>query len=537
MANGDDNQDKVPGDLRRQLAVAVKSVQWSYAIFWSLSTTQEGTLEWGEGYYNGDIKTTKTVAAMELKAADKTGLQRSGQLRELYESLLESETDQQTKRPSAALNPDDLSDAEWFYLVCMSFVFNPGQGLPGKALANDEAIWLCNAHCADSKVFSRSLLAKSASIQTVLCFPHFGGVIELGVADLVSEDPNLIQHIKTCLLELSKPVCSENITSASQSEDGSDRICIKAEEEEEDSFLLEHGDWKNDLSNCIEGSICSMTREEESTDDLHYRRTLSVILKNSDKLLNNLILGDEKYKSSFMSWKRGETVEGHYKRNVQQKVLKTILLHIPYMHESVSVETKKDPKKRAENEKFLVLKSLVPSIREIDKASILDDTILYLKELEARVEELESCIDPSDCEAVTRTRRRQNYHKEMVEQTSDNIYNNGADNCKRRPWIVNKRKACNIDETDPSKKGSLSMEMKVNIKEENVLIEMKCVWREYLLIDIIDAIGSLNLEAYSVQSSNADGILTITLQSKVRGTAVASTRVIKQALSKVVGKC
>ena len=86
-------------------------------------------LEWGDGYYNGDIKTRKTVQTMELKA-DKIGLQRSEQLRELYLSLLEDETDQQqqAKRPSAALSPEDLSDAEWYYLVCMSFVFNPGQG-------------------------------------------------------------------------------------------------------------------------------------------------------------------------------------------------------------------------------------------------------------------------------------------------------------------------------------------------------------------------------------------------------------------------
>lgn len=65
---------------------------------------------------------------MELLKADKIGLQRSEQLRQLYESLLEGGETDQTKRPSAALSPEDLSDAEWYYLVCMSFVFNPGQG-------------------------------------------------------------------------------------------------------------------------------------------------------------------------------------------------------------------------------------------------------------------------------------------------------------------------------------------------------------------------------------------------------------------------
>ncbi|BAS72834.1 Os01g0577300, partial [Oryza sativa Japonica Group] len=42
------------------------------------------------------------------------------------------------------------------------------------------------------------------------------------------------------------------------------------------------------------------------------------------------------------------------------------------------------------NEMFLILKSLVPSIDKVDKASILSETIAYLKELERRVQELES---------------------------------------------------------------------------------------------------------------------------------------------------
>lgn len=85
-------------------------------------------LEWGEGYYNGDIKTRKTVEGIEPKA-DKIGLQRNEQLRELYKALLEGEsTDQQAKVPSAALSPEDLTDAEWYYLLCMSFVFNIGEG-------------------------------------------------------------------------------------------------------------------------------------------------------------------------------------------------------------------------------------------------------------------------------------------------------------------------------------------------------------------------------------------------------------------------
>ena len=64
---------------------------------------------------------------MELKA-DQMGLQRSKQLRELYGSLSAGDNNQQTRRPSASLSPEDLTDAEWYYLVCMTFTFTPGQG-------------------------------------------------------------------------------------------------------------------------------------------------------------------------------------------------------------------------------------------------------------------------------------------------------------------------------------------------------------------------------------------------------------------------
>lgn len=84
-------------------------------------------LEWGDGYYNGDIKTRKTVQAVEFNA-DELGLWRSEQLRELYESLSAGESSSQIKRPSAALSPEDLTDTEWYYLVCMSFCFDIGQG-------------------------------------------------------------------------------------------------------------------------------------------------------------------------------------------------------------------------------------------------------------------------------------------------------------------------------------------------------------------------------------------------------------------------
>ncbi|PRQ58069.1 putative transcription factor bHLH family [Rosa chinensis] len=647
MANGTQIHERVPENLRKQFAVAVRSIKWSYAIFWSLSTTQQGVLEWGEGYYNGDIKTRKTVEGIEPKA-DKIGLQRNEQLRELYKALLEGEsTDQQAKVPSAALSPEDLTDAEWYYLLCMSFVFNIGEGLPGRALANGKSIWLCNAQYADSKVFSRSLLAKSASIQTVVCFPYLGGVVELGVTELVAEDPSLLQHIKASLLDFSKPDCSEKASSAPhKADEDSDQILanivgheivdtlglenlyspsqelkfdqsgingLHGHDEEfsmgsadecsrgcehnhqtEDSFMLEavnggasqvqswhfmDDDFSNGFQDSMNSSDCiseafvnqgkahSSTRPENKNhshlkelqnfndtkfssldlgpadDHLHYKRTLSAVLGNSMRIIENPYFCSGGGKSSFVQWKKGVVYKCSPK--AQQKLLKKILFTVPLMMSGGSPSPQKEiatnsksesddmHEKMRENEKLLVLRSMVPSMTEIDRASILDDTIKYLKELEARAEEIESCMDT--VEAIARRK-----FLERAEKASDNYDKTKTGNPKK-PWI-NKRKACDIDESDPElnrlvSKESLPLDVKVSVKEQEVLIEMRCPYREYILLDIMDAVNSLYLDAHSVQSSTLNDVLTLSLKSKFRGSAIAPVGMIKQALWKIAGKC
>ncbi|KAG1355059.1 transcription factor GLABRA 3 [Cocos nucifera] len=240
MAAGAQNPAELPEKhLRKQLAAAVRNIQWSYAIFWSISARQQGVLAWSDGYYNGDIKTRKTTQPTEFKA-DQMGLNRSEQLRELYESLSAGDSNQQSKRPFASLSPEDLTDTEWYYLVCMSFTFSPGQGLPGKALESNEDVWLSNAQFADCKIFSRSLLAKSASIQTVVCIPFMDGVLELGTTELVLEDPALIQQVTTSFWELPIPVCSEqSVSNPPLAEKDEDILCPNLEHEIVDTMILE----------------------------------------------------------------------------------------------------------------------------------------------------------------------------------------------------------------------------------------------------------------------------------------------------------
>ncbi|XP_022732915.1 transcription factor EGL1-like isoform X2 [Durio zibethinus] len=615
MATGVQNQERVPVNLKKQLVLAVRNIQWSYAIFWSISAGQPGVLEWGDGYYNGDIKTRKTVQAVELNA-DQLGLQRSEQLRELYESLSAADSSPQARRPSAALSPEDLTDTEWYYLVCMSFVFNIGQGLPGRTLSSGQPIWLCNAHYAESKVFSRSLLAK-----TVVCFPFSRGVIELGVTDLVSEELSLIQFIKTSFSDGPQTfVSNKSIPVAGRTGYKKDFSCpslLGCEQQEmaspndssdgyepnqpaEDPFMIEGitdgvsqvQSWQfmdEEFSNCVDHSLNSsdcisqtvvdhgnavplsqgekdndneLTSLNLPSDDPHYQTVLSALLNSSHQLILGPHFRNSNQESSFVSWKKNGLVKSQKARDeTPQKLLKKILFEVPHMHDKGLLESPEDngardaawrleadeiygnhvlsERRRREkiNELFMILKSLVPSNSKADKVSILDDTIEYLQDLGRRVEDLESCRELTDLEV--RTKRKRQDH---VERTSDNYDDNKI--TIRKKSSPNKRKACDIDEVEQEidyvafkDDSTNNVTVTVSLNKKDFLIEFSCPWREGILLEIVDALSILNLDCQSVQSSTTEGILSLTIKSKYKGSTVAKPGTVKQALQRVAWKC
>ncbi|OWM72045.1 hypothetical protein CDL15_Pgr017928 [Punica granatum] len=601
MESGTANRGNgVPENLKQQLAIAVRSIQWSYGIFWSISPSQPGMLEWGDGYYNGDIKTRKTVQAVEFNA-DELGLQRSEQLRELYESLSAGESSGQIRRPSAALSPEDLTDTEWYYLVCMSFHFDIGQGLPGRTLATGQPIWLCDAPYADSKTFSRSLLAK-----TVVCFPFFGGVVELGVTDMVPENPAPIQHVKASLLEtphwkysmkfhhdnfetrmipiageleMVSPTSSSNAFEAHQLPDESQMVeGINGAASQVHSWQFMDDDFSNCLQHSVNSSDCVSQslidpgnvieyplQEDERKggnhdrlgvdvrdDDFHYQSILSSLLKTSKELIFGPSLPKGKRESSFRTWKKGGSANsGKLSSGTNQRLLKSILFEVPHMHDEGLREYQMESscmkngvcrpeadeigqnhvlaeRRRREriHEQFGTLKSIVPSVNKFDKVSVLDDTIEYLKQLVRRVEELECTVS------------EENHRRKLPQDTSERTCDNYGENklgigkrhsVSKRP-SVSKRKAQEMDETGTEI--NCTENLIVTVEDKEVVIEMKCKWREGLLLEVINAASNLRLDSHSVQTSTADGILSLAMRSKFVGSASPSAQTIRQALQR-----
>ncbi|RWR95376.1 basic helix-loop-helix protein A-like protein [Cinnamomum micranthum f. kanehirae] len=699
-----------PGSSRLQqmLQAAVQGVQWTYSLFWQLCP-QQGILVWGDGYYNGAIKTRKTVQPMEV-SAEEASLQRSQQLRELYESLSAGETGQPARRPCAALSPEDLTESEWFYLMCVSFSFPPGVGLPGKAYAKRQHVWLTGANEADSKVFSRAILAKSARIQTVLCIPLMDGVLELGTTDRVQEDSGLIQHAKNYFMDhynqhhFPKPALSEHSTSnpmssserphyhsppvpamfapiaprikeaeANQEVDDDDDDDEEEDEEEEEPELDSeaetgrespvnvaqnplqlHGqvtdgtvmgqaaaepselmqlemsedirfgspdDGSNNLDSELQvlagvGPVdhyqhaesyraesarpWPMLQYELSSDlphsggpqipeltqeDAHYSHTVSVILQlNASRwTVSSSASSYLRYsqQSAFSNWNcrsdydpllRPPALDG-----TSQWMIKYILFTLPSLHTKYKDEdspksreggdagtrfrkgTPQDElsanhvlaeRRRREklNERFIILRSLVPFVTKMDKASILGDTIEYVKQLRRKIQDLESRNREFEIDqrAKGTELHKSSNSKEVVQQSSGSAKANASQSLstdRSRLPVMEKRKMRIIEGTGSVKtkgvEATFSNTVEVSIIESDALLELKCPYRDGLLLEIMQILCELRLEITAVQSSSTNGALDAEIRAKVKvriNGKKASIVEVKKAINQIISQ-
>ncbi|RYR01149.1 hypothetical protein Ahy_B06g079992 [Arachis hypogaea] len=510
--------------VQSMLQAAVQSLHWTYTIFWQLSP-QQRVLRWSDGFYNGEIKIRRTVEAIEANKSssnnEEASLQRSNQLRDLYDLLLSDRHGDHvfavdppaTPRPSTALSPEDLSESEWYYLMCVSFSFAPGVGLPGKAYARRQHVWLQGANETDTKTFSRAILAK-----TVVCIPMLDGVVEVGTIDKVKEDINVIKHVKSFFIgdhhrpqpkhalsensasnpiteeaqllldsetatlpqsKLKEPVVAEDGSRAGSPDDGSNRL---------NSAELLHGDEYDNNSEAETSHLC--TEQEGHT---HYSKTVSTILEGSSGHRPDAVCGLLSFQSAFATWS-SRAYNCHQVTVVEnpQRLLKNILFRVPYLHRKqnrhnsaetleqlertimpspqddlISSHVAAERRRREKlNEKFITLRSLVPYVTKMDKASILGDTIEYVKQLHEKVKKLEE------------------------------------EDQRRRSGKKRKERA-----------------VEVSVIEGEILLEVECMNREGLLLDLMRTLKEVGIEVRGVKSSfkgDDERVFVVELRGKVK---------------------
>ncbi|KAJ6391979.1 hypothetical protein OIU77_025858 [Salix suchowensis] len=655
--------------LQTILQAAVQSVEWTYSLFWQMCP-QQGILVWGDGYYNGPIKTRKTVQPMEV-STEEASLQRSQQLRDLYDSLSIGENNQPERRPCAALSPEDLTETEWFYLMCVSFSFSPGAGLAGKAYDRKKHVWLTGANDIDSKTFSRAILAK-----TVVCIPLLGGVVEFGTTDKIKEDLGFIQHVKAFFsdhhhhLPPPKPALSGHSTSnpatssdhalilsspippfyvAADPPANADRMDEDEEEEEEDEdddeeeqeqeqesdseaetsrdallgpcqaqiplqmaiaepselmqlemsegirlgspddgsnnlgldfplicpdSLMDHHSradsfraesarrWtmlqENPFSSSLQPSASGPPPLDESAqEDTRYSQTVSTILQNQTiQLAAEPSLNEYEACSDLSAFRQVDEPLGPLPQRAGRD-------HLPMAtkfrkgtpQDELSANHVLAERRRREklNERFIILRSLVPFVTKMDKASILGDTIEYVKQLLKKIQDLEAfnkqmeserrsrSADPPQRTTTSSSLKEQNNGVTVVERARTD----GPGPDKKKMRIVEDytsgraqpKSAEAVPPPEPMVDGEPEISVEVSIIESDALLELQCGYREGLLLDIMQTLRELRIETIAVQSSSNNGIFVGELRAKVKenvGGKKLSIVEVKRAIRQII---
>ncbi|WOL08364.1 transcription factor ABA-INDUCIBLE bHLH-TYPE-like [Canna indica] len=171
---------------------------WNYAIFWQISRAKSGNLVlgWGDGSCrdprDGDEVASAPTAAARSASDGEPSRQKMRRtvLQKLHVFFGGSDED------NYALRLDQVTDAEMFFLVSMYFSFPRGKGAPGRALAAGKHLWILSP----SDYCYRGFLATSAGFRTIVIVPLETGVLELGSVRSLAESPDALQMIKSVFL-------------------------------------------------------------------------------------------------------------------------------------------------------------------------------------------------------------------------------------------------------------------------------------------------------------------------------------------------
>ncbi|EEF43447.1 transcription factor MYC1 [Ricinus communis] len=338
-----------PLQQRLQYILQSRPEWWVYAIFWQASKEPNGrlVLSWGDGDFR-DSKGLAVKPSNNKQNQLKYGfnLERKKVTRD-FQSLFGDEMDLER------LADADVTNYGWFYTVSVTQSFNVGEGILGQTFGSGTFTWLTGDHELQLYECGRVKEARMHGIQTLVCIATSTGVVELGSSNMINEDWSLVQLCKslfvqdvTCLIpKQPRPEAQLQIPdrSASVLDIGMFSGCQKQASPETHN----EGDIKKDATNDLGRS---------SSDSGPFDSDGNFAVESTDRIK-----------------KRG-------RKPVKGKEL-------PLNH----VEAERQRRERLNN-RFYALRSVVPNVSKMDKASLLADAVTYIQELKAKVDELKTQV-------------------------------------------------------------------------------------------------------------------------------------------------
>ncbi|KGN46541.1 transcription factor MYC2 [Cucumis sativus] len=239
---------------------------------------------------------------------------------------------------SPPLLPDDPTDLDWFYMMSLTSSFPAADALPGKSFTSSSVVWLTGSEELHLHDCHRVKEAKSHGIQTFLCVPTSYGVLELASQQIIPEDWGLIQQIKSLF--------------------DSDFVNFSTTTDTPLPFLDQDFNFE-DI-----GFISEVAEEEMETPLRKKTKTGEWELSDSDSPV----------------LKTGVMKKTGQKRGRKPNMSKENAMN--------HVEAERQRREKLNN-RFYALRSVVPNVSRMDKASLLSDAVSYINALKAKVEEME----------------------------------------------------------------------------------------------------------------------------------------------------
>ncbi|CAK9263271.1 unnamed protein product [Sphagnum jensenii] len=458
---------------------------WTYVIFWQLSSTATGDmmLVWGDGYFKGREEDQQQLEMSEQLQQQRGGREEDQLLRRkilggLQALIGTSSTDQEDAATSSGL--DNVTDTEWFYLESMLCSFTPGVGIPGQALASGQYMWLLEANKASNQSCTRAPLAMMAGIQTILCVPIPGyGVVELGSTDLIAENWHVVHDIKGIadvrdISKPSEPNQSMRLDQHVPQEKVMTNFCARGNDKkivaEKPGPVLKLLHQQIETKGSPPHSVIRRSGIDQSELD-SIESEAEVTFKDSGEC-------------SLQSGSRPPRKRGRKPANDREE---------PLNH----VQAERQRREKL-NQRFYALRAVVPNVSKMDKASLLDDAKTYIQDLQRKLEETESQIMELQNDARGSSNKPLELPVPIITLTTTNSSEKGLQS--------NLKMSTKATAAPPPLREFLLEEkptVHVQIMGQEVVIQLSCSKDIYTIANVILALQDLDLE---VQHSNTSAV-------------------------------
>ncbi|XP_048132759.1 transcription factor MYC2-like [Rhodamnia argentea] len=308
---------------------------WVYSIFWQPSRDDCGclVLTWGDGQFRG-MKDLAPNNSPDQRVFKELGTLASSS----FNPSLNMDTE---------LVQKSVCDLEWYYIASVTRSYSSEESILGKALCSGTYIWLNGEDKLGIYDCERVREARMTGIKSMVCIstPYDTGVLELGSTKILQEDWNLVHLAKSLF---TSQFLSTGITPHVHEELQSNVVLM------EERYALGGT-----------GASRSDTRPSDTCGLLGSKSDLKRLGGSHNITSSN---------------KRAAITKT--KRDAKEPARPPL----PSRPNHVEAE-----RQRRENlkQRFYALRSVVPKVTKMDKASLLSDAESYIKELRSRIDELE----------------------------------------------------------------------------------------------------------------------------------------------------